>query len=173
VTLFICNANRFSENFNRWNQLAKLDHLQPAESQPYSIASSHPRAISGLRLNGVYIAKSQPSSIISSQPRASPTRSRPASREPFRLNHIQPAESQPSSIISSLPRASSVVNRPVRLTSPRIRTGRQLSVRPRDAADIWITDGDGRQGRPGTERCRPRRSSTDIHGPCSMYAIYT
>ena len=37
----------------------------------------------------------------------------------------------------------SVVNRPVRPTSPRIRTGRQLSVRPRDAADIWIMDGDG------------------------------
>jgi len=40
-------------------------------------------------------------------------------------------------------KAGSVVNRPVRPTSPRIRTGRQLSVRPRDAADIWIMDGDG------------------------------
>jgi len=35
------------------------------------------------------------------------------------------------------------------------------------------TDGKDGQGRSGVVHCSPRRSSTDIHGSYSMYAIYT
>ena len=67
----------------------------------------------------------------------------------------------------------SVVNRPVRPTSPRIRTGRQLSVRPQDAADIWIMDGDGRQGRPGTDQFRPRQSPAVIYRhPWTLFNVH-
>jgi hypothetical protein len=85
-----------------------LDFFLPAESKPYSIASSQPGAISVRshltsrkphQLDHQQLAESHTSSIIYSQPSASPTRSRPSSRVPFRLYRVKPAESKHSSII--------------------------------------------------------------------------
>jgi len=67
--------------------------------------------------------------------------------------------------------ACSVVNRPVRPTSPRIRTGRQLSVRP--LANIWIMDGDGQQRQPGTDQFRPGQSPAVIYRPpWTLFNVY-
>jgi hypothetical protein len=60
-------------------QPAKLDHLQPVESQHSSTASSPPSASRDpVQLDHLQPAESQSSSIISSQPSTSPARSRPS-----------------------------------------------------------------------------------------------
>jgi hypothetical protein len=118
----ICYGNRYTDNFIQCNQLAELDHLQPAESQLGSIASSQRRTSPAQSSTGskepalldrVHPVVSHFGSIASSQPKASPAGSSLASPESALLDRVQLAESPFGLIASSQPGARQAPSRPV------------------------------------------------------------